>query len=242
MSHVGEQRDPHISVSHLITIALITLFNEDGSIFMTSLHNLLDHEMGFKARETKTSLKSRKKNETCSLSRFISCPHPLHVFFTSILLILTCMPSCQSPTRAFLLKMAVQRRAADAHPPRPGSACSIKRILAMEAELAEARPSSACFHHPALPNKLAEKVKRGSIVRLETWPPRPNARIDASVWMQERTYRSPEKRSSLPRPAKSLTRHIPAAEQEDNSTPSRPTCKTATTRHQQQFAASHACS
>eukprot|EP00066_Takifugu_rubripes_P028682 XP_011617948.1 PREDICTED: microtubule-associated protein 2 isoform X2 [Takifugu rubripes] len=40
----------------------------------------------------------------------------------------------------------------------------------------------------------------------------------------ERTYRSPEKRSSLPRPAKSLTRHIPAAEQEDNSTPSRPTC------------------
>uniref|UniRef100_A0A3Q2U7P3 Microtubule-associated protein n=1 Tax=Fundulus heteroclitus TaxID=8078 RepID=A0A3Q2U7P3_FUNHE len=41
--------------------------------------------------------------------------------------------------------------------------------------------------------------------------------------IQERTYRSPEKRSSLPRPAKSLTRHIPAAEQED-STPSRPTC------------------
>ncbi|XP_078099626.1 uncharacterized protein LOC144512662 isoform X2 [Sander vitreus] len=39
----------------------------------------------------------------------------------------------------------------------------------------------------------------------------------------ERAYRSPEKRSSLPRPAKSLTRHIPAAEQED-STPSRPTC------------------
>ncbi|XP_078789315.1 microtubule-associated protein tau isoform X9 [Oryzias latipes] len=40
----------------------------------------------------------------------------------------------------------------------------------------------------------------------------------------ERTYRSPEKRSSLPRPAKSLTRHIPASEQEDNGTPSRPTC------------------
>ncbi|XP_041834526.1 microtubule-associated protein 2-like isoform X2 [Melanotaenia boesemani] len=39
----------------------------------------------------------------------------------------------------------------------------------------------------------------------------------------ERTYRSPEKRSSLPRPAKSLTRHIPAAEQDDNSTPTRPT-------------------
>lgn len=42
---------------------------------------------------------------------------------------------------------------------------------------------------------------------------------------QERTYRSPEKRSSLPRPAKSLTRHLPAAEQEDNSAPTRPTCK-----------------
>ncbi|XP_068165545.1 microtubule-associated protein tau-like isoform X17 [Antennarius striatus] len=39
----------------------------------------------------------------------------------------------------------------------------------------------------------------------------------------ERAYRSPEKRSSLPRPAKSLTRHIPAAEQEDSGTPSRPT-------------------
>ncbi|XP_044201041.1 microtubule-associated protein 2-like isoform X5 [Thunnus albacares] len=39
----------------------------------------------------------------------------------------------------------------------------------------------------------------------------------------ERAYRSPEKRSSLPRPAKSLTRHIPAAEQDDNSSPSRPT-------------------
>ncbi|XP_029302175.1 microtubule-associated protein 2-like isoform X2 [Cottoperca gobio] len=38
----------------------------------------------------------------------------------------------------------------------------------------------------------------------------------------ERAYRSPEKRSSLPRPAKSLTRHIPASEQDD-STPSRPT-------------------
>ncbi|XP_034411216.1 microtubule-associated protein 2-like [Cyclopterus lumpus] len=38
----------------------------------------------------------------------------------------------------------------------------------------------------------------------------------------ERAYRSPEKRSSLPRPAKSLTRHIPAAEQDDNN-PSRPT-------------------
>ncbi|XP_054630278.1 microtubule-associated protein 2-like isoform X10 [Dunckerocampus dactyliophorus] len=39
----------------------------------------------------------------------------------------------------------------------------------------------------------------------------------------ERAYRSPEKRSSLPRPSKSLTRHLPAAEQEESS-PCRPTC------------------
>nr|XP_057907070.1 microtubule-associated protein tau-like isoform X9 [Doryrhamphus excisus] len=38
----------------------------------------------------------------------------------------------------------------------------------------------------------------------------------------ERAYRSPEKRSSLPRPSKSLTRHLPAAEQEESG-PCRPT-------------------
>uniref|UniRef100_A0A671WVH0 Microtubule-associated protein n=1 Tax=Sparus aurata TaxID=8175 RepID=A0A671WVH0_SPAAU len=100
-----------------------------------------------------------------------------------------------SPKRAVLLKMAVQRRAADHHPPRPGSACSLKRSPLVEAELSEARPASACARHSALPHKWAEK---------------------------ERAYRSPEKRSSLPRPAKSLTRHIPAAEQEDGA-PTRPT-------------------
>ncbi|XP_012725005.3 microtubule-associated protein tau isoform X3 [Fundulus heteroclitus] len=98
-----------------------------------------------------------------------------------------------SPTRAVLLKMAVQRGGgADQRSPRPGSACSLKRSPLVEAVICQARPSSACSRPPPSPNK----------------------------W--ERTYRSPEKRSSLPRPAKSLTRHIPAAEQED-STPSRPT-------------------
>ncbi|XP_029373926.1 microtubule-associated protein 2-like [Echeneis naucrates] len=101
-----------------------------------------------------------------------------------------------SPTRAVLLKMAVQRRGSDNQPPRPGSACSLKRSPLAEAELSEVRPSSACSRVSPLPNKWAEK---------------------------ERAYRSPEKRSSLPRPAKSLTRHTPAAEQED-STPTRPTC------------------
>ncbi|XP_037552304.1 microtubule-associated protein 2 [Nematolebias whitei] len=98
-----------------------------------------------------------------------------------------------SPTRAVLLKMAVQR---SGESPRPGSACVLKRSPLVEAELCEARSSSACSYPAPLPNKLAGK---------------------------ERAYRSPEKRSSLPRPAKSLTRHIPAAEQEDNSTPCRPT-------------------
>ncbi|XP_034720230.1 microtubule-associated protein 2-like isoform X4 [Etheostoma cragini] len=100
-----------------------------------------------------------------------------------------------SPTRAVLLKMAFQRRVSDQQPPRPGSACSLKRSPLVQAELIEARCSSACSGPSPLPNEWAEK---------------------------ERAYRSPEKRSSLPRPAKSLTRHIPAAEQED-STPSRPT-------------------
>ncbi|XP_077956279.1 uncharacterized protein LOC120827560 isoform X12 [Gasterosteus aculeatus] len=100
-----------------------------------------------------------------------------------------------SPTRAVLLKLAAQRRGADSPPPRPDSACSLKRSPLVQAELNEARSSSACSRSPPLPREWAEK---------------------------ERAYRSPEKRSSLPRPAKSLTRHIPAAEQDD-STPSRPT-------------------
>ncbi|KAK7889621.1 hypothetical protein WMY93_025181 [Mugilogobius chulae] len=79
---------------------------------------------------------------------------------------------------------------------------------------------------------------RKNVGKAGTRHPRPSARRKApgmeshhplSVAHQsrerttERTYRSPEKKSSLPRPAKSLTRHIPAAEQDD-STPSRPTC------------------
>uniref|UniRef100_A0A3Q4HNX7 Microtubule-associated protein n=1 Tax=Neolamprologus brichardi TaxID=32507 RepID=A0A3Q4HNX7_NEOBR len=102
-----------------------------------------------------------------------------------------------SPTRAVILKMAMQRRGFDREPPRPGSACSLKRSPLVQAELCEARPSSACSRPSPLSKKWVEK---------------------------ERAYRSPEKKSSLPRPAKSLTRHIPAAEQEDNSIPSRPTC------------------
>ncbi|XP_054630392.1 microtubule-associated protein tau-like isoform X20 [Dunckerocampus dactyliophorus] len=100
-----------------------------------------------------------------------------------------------SPTRPVLLKMAVQRRGSDQQIPRPNSACSLKRGPQVEAVLSEARPTSACSRPPPLPNTQVEK---------------------------ERAYRSPEKRSSLPRPSKSLTRHLPAAEQEESS-PCRPT-------------------
>uniref|UniRef100_A0A3B3H6H3 Microtubule-associated protein n=1 Tax=Oryzias latipes TaxID=8090 RepID=A0A3B3H6H3_ORYLA len=100
-----------------------------------------------------------------------------------------------SPTRAVLLKMAAQRGGGSL---RPSSACSLKRSPLVEAELRQPRPNSACSQPPPHSGKWAGRGK-------------------------ERTYRSPEKRSSLPRPAKSLTRHIPASEQEDNGTPSRPT-------------------
>ncbi|XP_051913654.1 microtubule-associated protein tau-like isoform X17 [Hippocampus zosterae] len=99
-----------------------------------------------------------------------------------------------SPTRPVLSKMSVQSQGSDEQPSRSGSACSLKRSPQVEAVLSEARPASACSRPPPQKNT------------------------------QERAYRSPEKRSSLPRPSKSLTRHLPAAEQEDNSTPSRPTC------------------
>ncbi|XP_061687048.1 microtubule-associated protein tau-like isoform X9 [Syngnathoides biaculeatus] len=98
-----------------------------------------------------------------------------------------------SPTRPVLLKVALQSHSSDQEPPRPDSACSLKRSPQVQAVLSEARPSTACSRPPPLKNT------------------------------QERAYRSPEKRSSLPRPSKSLTRHLPAAEQEDNSTPPRPT-------------------
>lgn len=61
-------------------------------------------------------------------------------------------------------------------------------------------------------------------------PSQEEGRLPLSVAHQSRertsegTYRSPEKRSSLPRPAHSLTRRAPPADQEDSSSPRRPTC------------------
>ncbi|XP_029930309.1 microtubule-associated protein 2-like isoform X4 [Myripristis murdjan] len=101
-----------------------------------------------------------------------------------------------TPTGEAPLKTALQRGGSDQQSLRPSSACHLKRSPLVEAELGEIWPSTALFRQSSLPHKWAEK---------------------------ERAYRSPEKRSSLPRPAKSLTRHIPAAEQEDSSTPRRPT-------------------
>lgn len=154
---------------------------------------------------------------------FFSPLPSIHPPCTSSVCLCSLHQSPQSPTRAVLLKMAVQRGGGS---PRPGSACILKRSPLVEAELCEARSSSACSYPLPLPNKLAGKVnergkEKGLCLTLRSW-----ADWACGICLiQERVYRSPEKRSSLPRPAKSLTRHIPAAEQEDNSTPSRPTCK-----------------
>ncbi|XP_062302630.1 microtubule-associated protein 2-like [Osmerus eperlanus] len=103
-----------------------------------------------------------------------------------------------SPTRALLLKMACQRRGVAALPPRPGSACSLsKRCPLAVKEALGPRPSSACSRQSPSLQRRGEK---------------------------EGTYRSPEKRSSLPRPAHSLTRRPPPAEPDDSSAPRRPTC------------------
>ncbi|XP_061841283.1 uncharacterized protein [Nerophis lumbriciformis] len=71
------------------------------------------------------------------------------------------------------------------------------------------RPASACG------------PKRGPQVEAVLSEARPTSACSHPL-PKERAYRSPEKRSSLPRPSKSLTRHLPAAEQEESS-PCRPT-------------------
>ncbi|XP_061918390.1 microtubule-associated protein tau-like isoform X6 [Entelurus aequoreus] len=70
------------------------------------------------------------------------------------------------------------------------------------------RPASACG------------PKRGPQVEAVLSVARPTSACSHPL-PKERAYRSPEKRSSLPRPSKSLTRHLPAAEQEESS-PCRP--------------------
>ncbi|XP_019897964.2 microtubule-associated protein 2 isoform X4 [Esox lucius] len=88
-------------------------------------------------------------------------------------------------------------------PPRPNSACSLtKRKPLVERELYGPRPSSACSGRhspsPALQRRGRSEKKEG-------------------------TYRSPEKRSSLPRPASSLPRRAPPTEQDTSPAPRRPT-------------------
>uniref|UniRef100_A0A3P8ZCU4 Microtubule-associated protein n=1 Tax=Esox lucius TaxID=8010 RepID=A0A3P8ZCU4_ESOLU len=91
-------------------------------------------------------------------------------------------------------------------PPRPNSACSLtKRKPLVERELYGPRPSSACSGRhspsPALQRRGRSEKKEG-------------------------TYRSPEKRSSLPRPASSLPRRAPPTEQDTSPAPRRPTSGT----------------
>lgn len=103
-----------------------------------------------------------------SLKRFLSVCSFFHLLVTSSSVSHAFCPSLtpsitQSPTRAVLLKMAVQRGGGS---PRPGSACVLKRSPLVEAELCEARSSSACSYPAPLPNKLAGKVNQRGNKRL----------------------------------------------------------------------------
>uniref|UniRef100_G3PPG8 Microtubule-associated protein n=1 Tax=Gasterosteus aculeatus TaxID=69293 RepID=G3PPG8_GASAC len=116
------------------------------------------------------------------------------------------LPRVQSPTSTPLVDKPA-KRAPGRGRGHPGTS---------ESKVSRKVPS----HHPP---REEMKKKKGS--RMESHQPLSVAH-QSRERTTERAYRSPEKRSSLPRPAKSLTRHIPAAEQDD-STPSRPTCKNA---------------
>lgn len=70
-----------------------------------------------------------------------------------------CVAAFQSPTRAVLLKMAVQSSRSDRQPPRPSSACSLKRSPQVEAVLGEVRPASAGLRSSLSNKQFAEKVK-----------------------------------------------------------------------------------
>ncbi|XP_031669235.1 microtubule-associated protein 2 isoform X3 [Oncorhynchus kisutch] len=108
-----------------------------------------------------------------------------------------------SLTRTALTNHRLTRGVEDLSP-RPNSACShTKPKPLVEAELCGPRPSSACSGRnspsPALQRRGRREEKEG-------------------------TYRTPEKRSSLPRPASSLPRRAPPAEHDNTSpAPRRPT-------------------
>ncbi|KAL1022272.1 hypothetical protein UPYG_G00024500 [Umbra pygmaea] len=111
------------------------------------------------------------------------------------------MATIQSLTRTALKNQRLTRAIQDL-PPRPNSACALtKRKPLVEAELYGPRPSSACSgRHSPSPQRRGRREEK------------------------ERTYRSPEKRSSLPRPASSLPRRAPPTEQDNSSpAPRRPT-------------------
>ncbi|KAJ8415197.1 hypothetical protein AAFF_G00008950 [Aldrovandia affinis] len=98
-----------------------------------------------------------------------------------------------SPTHSPLTKIPTSKaRMAGLLPPRPNSACSPPKMSAVvEAELCGPRPSSAGPHDSSTMQRLVEK---------------------------DGSSRSPEKRSSLPRPASILTRRAHPAEHDETST------------------------
>nr|XP_046189991.1 microtubule-associated protein 2-like isoform X5 [Oncorhynchus gorbuscha] len=108
-----------------------------------------------------------------------------------------------SLTRTALKNHRLNRGVEDLSP-RPNSACShTKPKPLVEAELCGPRPSSACSGRNSPSPSLQRRGRREE---------------------KEGTYRTPEKRSSLPRPASSLPRRAPPAEHDNTSpAPRRPT-------------------
>ncbi|XP_056444441.1 microtubule-associated protein 2-like [Gadus chalcogrammus] len=130
------------------------------------------------------------------------------------------VPSCRSPCRT-----SAGRAPGRQHRPVVAPAGSAKRKGA--GDPASPGPGGTGAWSLSLPDGQCESlhVLSPSFSAMEVRQPLSVAH-QSRERPTERTYRSPEKRSSLPRPAKSLTRHIPAAEQEDG--PRRPTCKRRT--------------
>ncbi|XP_077369967.1 uncharacterized protein LOC144014206 isoform X11 [Festucalex cinctus] len=145
------------------------------------------------------------------------------------------LPPTQSATRGLLVFDTPSKRV-------PGRASKASRKVPSLRPKEEMKKKKVGVVRRADQNKVSAFPSRKSVAKAAARRPRPAplltsarrkvAGVESSQPLSvhqsrerpsERTYRSPEKRSSLPRPSKSLTRHLPAAEQEDNSTPSRPT-------------------
>ncbi|XP_056286971.1 microtubule-associated protein 2-like isoform X3 [Pseudoliparis swirei] len=118
----------------------------------------------------------------------------------------------------------VSRKVPSLHPPREEmkkKKVAVRRADQIKVSALQSRSPSRKSVAKAAARHPRPALLHGSARRMESHQPLSVAH-QSRERTTERAYRSPEKRSSLPRPAKSLTRHISAAEQED-SNPSMPT-------------------